>query len=82
MDSRRSTLRTSVPAGEDSARFSTLITRSPVYSRAIFAAVVSAPRVSAVEPPITPSTSKGLPTPSIGSAFRRTLEPPSSKLDW
>ena len=44
-----------------SAMFSTLITRSPVYSSVSLSVPSSGPRESWVLPPITPSTSKRLP---------------------
>ncbi len=63
--------------------FSTLITRRPVYSRVSLSLLpCPAARVSWVLPPITPSTSKRLPLPSMGTAASFTREPPSSKLDW
>jgi hypothetical protein len=62
--------------------FSTLITRRPVYSSVIFSAPAPCPRPASDVPPITPSISKVLPLPLIGTAASFTLEPPSSKLDW
>ena len=59
-------------------RFSTLMTRSAVYSSVYF----SVPLVISEEPPMVPSMSKPLAPPCIGTACSLTVEPPSSKLLW
>lgn len=78
----RSTLRTSAPLviapPALSPKFSTLITRSAVYS----SVSRSVPLVISELLPMVPSTSKGLAAAAIGTALSFTLEPPSSKLDW
>jgi hypothetical protein len=79
---RRSTFRTSAPLviapPEPSPKFSTLMTRSDVYSSVIR----SLPLVIAELLPIVPSSSKGFAAAAIGMALSFTLDPPSSKLDW
>ena len=64
------------------AKFSTLMTRSAVYSSVSFSAPSLCPRVRLLELPIVPWISKGLLAAAIGTALSVTLEPPSSKLDW
>ncbi|MOA40658.1 hypothetical protein D3C78_1625530 [compost metagenome] len=82
----RSTLRTSVPELLAVApKFSTLMVRSAVYSSVSASWPSPRPtpaRVNSLVPPMTPSTVKGLPVPSMGTARIFTDEPPSSKLDW
>jgi hypothetical protein len=81
MESRRSTLRVSAPLRDGSLMFSTLMTRRPVYSR-VMVSPRPAPLASCDVPPMTPSISKRLLSPLIGTAASVTPEPPSSKLDW
>ena len=72
-------MRTSAPLPPASlVMFSTLMTRSAVYSSVSF----SSPLVICDELPMVPSTSNDLAPPAMGSAFSFTREPPSSKLLW
>jgi hypothetical protein len=64
------------------AKFSTLMTRSAVYSSVSFSALSPCPLLRLLVPPMVPWISKGLVAAAMGMALSLTLEPPSSKLDW
>ena len=88
IDSRKSTLRTStvepLAPAPSLPKFSTLSTRKAVNSRLSLsvAGELPSPLLNWAELPMTPSISKGLVAPDIGTALSLTVDPPSSKLDW